>query len=585
MHQHFADTFNAIELGARIELRMFDPVIGNQPANIRAIEHAAEVKKAAEDKAKADAAAAAAKPAEEKLTPNQADKKAEPTAITQAKTAAQEIIKDGAIKPNEQTVLKGDTKVQDAVKSEKERLETKVAETDASKAAPAGSRGTTTTSGDHAKLVEELGTEKRPSIEEIDKQLKTNGISPDTKTALEALRRDRITDENKVANVIKDREALVGTLEAEKVLLKDGGTTEAGAVINDKKTKDAFEAFKANDGQVHTGMNWFGDDWGGVATAQKQDTLEEMAEHFRAHPELLDDWVSRQGSDDDAINNAGGADKHVQNLIKDGKVGEATKVDIRTDAAEDLKKAFVEYNKKYESGVDAEARIADIDTEIGKLDGLNERDKAVLSKEIKDDLNAHFVADADKLPADTSVKSDTTTETHPTNPGYTGSADNMERQAEAEAKAKTDASGETPKPDAVATTKKVDYSTPAAQAEVVAKATEAGILPAGSAVGSDGNAYYTVQEGDSYWAITEKASAGGFDANLFSNTLAVNTERLGRQSNPAMIYAGEQLVLPGRSVTDLIALLNLPTEVALSPEEIKKAEADAARLASYENNY
>ncbi|MCZ4496605.1 MAG: hypothetical protein JWM25_1188, partial [Thermoleophilia bacterium] len=228
MHQHFADTFNAIELGARIELRMFDPVIGNQPANIRAIEHAAEVKKAAEDKAKADAAAAAAKPAEEKLTPNQADKKAEPTAITQAKTAAQEIIKDGAIKPNEQTVLKGDTKVQDAVKSEKERLETKVAETDASKAAPAGSRGTTTTSGDHAKLVEELGTEKRPSIEEIDKQLKTNGISPDTKTALEALRRDRITDENKVANVIKDREALVGTLEAEKVLLKDGGTTEAG---------------------------------------------------------------------------------------------------------------------------------------------------------------------------------------------------------------------------------------------------------------------------------------------------------------------------------------------------------------------
>ncbi|MCW2973382.1 MAG: hypothetical protein JWN72_1655 [Thermoleophilia bacterium] len=115
------------------------------------------------------------------------------------------------------------------------------------------------------------------------------------------------------------------------------------------------------------------------------------------------------------------------------------------------------------------------------------------------------------------------------------SADQAERQAEA---AK-------PTP--------IDYSTTANRDVVAKAATEAHLVAPGTTFNANGDAVHTVANGDGYWNIVGQYSAGGeVDTQLWLDTQAANGN--------VSLDPGDQIVIPGRNVNDLVGLLDLPTE-------------------------
>jgi hypothetical protein len=102
------------------------------------------------------------------------------------------------------------------------------------------------------------------------------------------------------------------------------------------------------------------------------------------------------------------------------------------------------------------------------------------------------------------------------------------------------------------------------------------LLPGGNtAFDKKGNAVYTVQSGDSFWRVADQADgrgSGGLDAGYFQQTVDTNLERLGR-SDANYLEIGDQLVLPGRSVDELVKLLQLPTTEQVEVEEQVREQA------------
>ena len=139
----------------------------------------------------------------------------------------------------------------------------------------------------------------------------------------------------------------------------------------------------------------------------------------------------------------------------------------------------------------------------------------------------------------------------------------VEREQELEAKRRAqqtvNGSGADQKPNptdapVTRTAPPVDVARPEGRAMVLAKAQEAHLVPAGTTFADDGSAVYVAQPGDHYWGLTQQATGTGnanFDYGYW------NQLQLSNGSTDGALYAGQQVVLPGRSVSELAKQLGL----------------------------
>ena len=58
-----------------------------------------------------------------------------------------------------------------------------------------------------------------------------------------------------------------------------------------------------------------------------------------------------------------------------------------------------------------------------------------------------------------------------------------------------------------------------------------------------------------------------FDYGHFEQTVRSNSERFGRDPQSGLIHPNEEVVIPGRSINDLVTLMNLPTTETVPVEE------------------
>ncbi|MCW2923991.1 MAG: hypothetical protein JWM98_1395 [Thermoleophilia bacterium] len=426
---------------------------------------------------------------------------------------------------------------------------------------------------DHEKRVGKLGKEQNADELQgrIDK-LKADG----TEIGVPELKADkdkRLAEEGKVVDVIVDKTAYVGTLEAEKAELAKSGNADAANDFQKlrEEAQGPLEKFIKNDGQVYE-PDVFGDDWDKV-DAKPEDASKQfdtLAKQYNEHPDLLDQWAAHQGDSNDAVGNM---EEHLKG-IDDPDLHD--KIAGRYEAAQELKGIFERYNKAKGSADGTNDRVQQIDAEIGTTNASIEDDKKVLSSESKSTLEKRLAPIDGIIPAaptetttttgggksSTSTPTDTTQANPPHKPGASTPSDPG-----------TDASNSNPNPTpgtgAAATPAtpvkkdvKIDYTTPERQKEVLAKAQERELLPAGNtSFDAKGQAVYEVQKGDSYWRIADMSDGQpphAFDTDHFTKMLNSNSEALGRDPGVGMLYIGDPVVLPNRSVQDLVQLLKLP---------------------------
>lgn len=540
MHRYFADEFNGLEFGARSTTYAMTEVA--PPPRTRPV--------------------------------TGADGKTTQVPVT-PKDEVAEAIKDGKVNSAEKTVFqREDTK--QVVKDEQDRLRDAVKQAGGDpKAKPSASQRYAVESKEqkaHRERVEELGENKESgNLEALDAQAKELEGRGHTAAAasVKAEREQRAAEEQKVLDVVEDREALVGTLEAEKVALEAGNADYELEEIN-AQAQALVDQFNANGGQYYEGNDLFGDDWD---TAEV--SFEQLADRFRDKPELMKDFVSSQGINDGDLR--GKDEAEVFERINDyDKASDRTEVRNRYVAAQELVPLIEKYNELRETSEGGSARITEIDAEIGSLTAANEADLQVLSQET---LDAHAAANEEvagiipEAPAEEPA-SDGTAPTDGTTPS--GDASDPASDVTGDQPSTTDAGAgeQTPGADAAgdaapAAPAAIDYSAPERREQVLQAAQQASLLPAQNTTFNDaGEAVYTVQPGDSYWRISDMSDGrppNEFDNQHFLANVSANSERLGRDPRAGLIHPNEQVVIQNRSIADLVALLQLPTVEELEP--------------------
>jgi hypothetical protein len=415
---------------------------------------------------------------------------------------------------------------------------------------------------EHEARVERLAqTKESASLELIDKQIakleqagSTVGLE-----ALKAQREERAASEDIVAAVINDKEALVGTLEAEKLELQGDANADAADDFQPLRTEAQqwIDQFNANGGQYYEGNDLFGDDW----DASEVD-FDRLAERFSGDPDKLAEFVEVQGRADGDLR--GKSLEEVEAYLTEMKdPEEAARIALRYQAASELQGVFERYNTASERAEGTGARIAQLDGEIGYLNKTIERDRASLSAETLATI------DADNAPIDgiiepesgqesTPTPTPTPTETErPSSGGPTKTSPATPTEETPSTPTKT--SPATPTTTEVA----IDWSTPERSAQVLQQAAERNLLPAqNTSFNEQGQAVYTVQSGDSYWRIADMSDGRpphDFDSQHFQANVVSNSERLGRDPQVGLIHPNEQVILANRTLQDLVALLQLPT--------------------------
>jgi hypothetical protein len=325
-----------------------------------------------------------------------------------------------------------------------------------------------------------------------------------------------------------------------------------------------IEQFNANGGQYYEGNDLFGDDW----DASEVD-FDRLAERFHSDPDKLAQFATVQGHNDGDDIAAKSASEY-QEYLADRDPADAERIDARFQAAQELTKVFERYDTARNSSDTSSGRIGQIDDQVGALTALNVEDRAVLSAStiaqldaaneqtpgIIEDENTTDVEPAadEKPPAD---------ETDPA-PADTAPADGAEGSSTPPEHPGTVDSSETPGA-------AIDYNTPERRSEVLATAQEQNLLPAANtSFGADGQAVYSVQRGDSYWRISDMSDgkpSNEFDMQHFQANLQSNSQRLGRDPQVGMLDIGDEIILPNRSIDDLVKLLNLPTVEQAPAEE------------------
>ncbi|MCW2926684.1 MAG: hypothetical protein JWM86_652 [Thermoleophilia bacterium] len=538
MHQHHVDMFNGLEAGLQLREYAYGGGGVSAPSPTRTtVLHQRETK---------------------------TDGKTKSMPVTPT-DQAKEAIKDGRISKAEKTAFDKTPVTKEIVKDEQKRLAEAVKTATGSdhlrdkdgklvlrdgKPTPAvnyaGGRGYAPVNQPtkHEQAVADLKESKDGNADQIKtriEQLKADGVSASELAPLEKKRDERLAAEGKVADVIVDKTAYVGTLEAEKAELTSAtGTQEQQRTELRTKAQDALERFIKHDGQVHE-PDVFGDDWDNRETEDPEKLFNDLAKKFKDEPKLLDQWVSHQGDQNDGVEDW---DKHLSG-IDDPNLYD--KVLGRKQAAEELTSIFKQYNAA-DSDASSE-RIEQIDAEIGIVNDSIKADREVLSSETTKALDAKL-APVDGIIPSEPVVADRPGKTAPGTPSGSNGTENTNGQG-----------GDNPV-DKPAEPVKIDYTKPEAQKQVIAKAQEANLLPAENVTfNGKGEAQYKVQSGDSYWRIADMSDGKApheFDSQHFTTMLTDNSARLNRDPQVGMLYVDDEVVIPGRNVQDLVKLLNLP---------------------------
>lgn len=450
-----------------------------------------------------------------------------------------EAVKDGKISAKEQTTFDKTPVTKTIVKDEQSRLTRALERAGATPSTPSSPMQPT----EHTSRVIDLAQSKQQGrdLKALDTKIAHHSGTDAGLAVLKQERDARATSEQQVANVIEDRESLIGTLESEKADLKSSGSEDAANDYQSLRTdaKQWIDQFNANDGQFYEGNDLFGDDWD-----SSQVDFDRLADRFHGDPSKLEQFANVQGAKDgDSI-----ADKSTDeymSYLADRSPGDAEKIDARLQAAQELTKIFERYNTARDATDTSGGRITQIDSQITSLTELNDRDRSVLSDETVAKLDAAnqetvgILEDLSAKPKESKPKT--------------------EPEPKTESKTKPDgADGTSQTTDAT-----VDYRSEAGRKQVLAEAQKQNLLPADhTSFDADGQAVYTVQPGDSYWHIADMSdgrAANDLDLQHFQESLNSNSQRLGRDPQVGMLYIDDKIVIPNRSIDDLVELLGLST--------------------------
>lgn len=590
MHNHHTDMFSGTEAGVRFaEYAFAGGVSPSRPSPT-------PTRTKSSPSSPTPTKSRPAKPAPTKPRPSEPTRaKPRPSTPNPAVAQAKEAIKDGKIQPNEKKVVEK-APVRDAIKGERTRLQESVNRAEGAReqlrdkdgklelrdGKPIDIYTSTYADTDHERRVDELTQDKdKRSLDAIDTQisaLEDAGVT----TGLDALkedRRERARQEQQVAGVIEDKESLVGTLEAEKARLEAG---EPDAAANDYQglREDAqkwLDQFNANGGQTHE-ADVFGDDWdnedGNVTFNQ---LAKDLADEGR-----LNDFAKVQGrEDEEGGDDAASMERHIADVIADDPA-EGGRIALRYQAAQELQGIFRQYNEAKDTTENNGESIAQIDAEIGILNESIAEDRKALSNETLEALDEANASDTDIIPAaqygpsksGPSTPSGSDGAGEGDEPGGAGSGTDATDNGNGNG---TDGAGGTNGgggADNAGTDEAgpadIDYTTPENRDRVLTQAREQNLVPAENTTFNDqGQAIYTVQPNDSYWRISDMSDGKPqeFDPQHFAATVQSNSERFGRDPQVGLIHPNEQVVIPGRSVDELVVLMGLPTTEQAPAEE------------------
>jgi len=462
---------------------------------------------------------------------------------------------------------------------------------------------------DHDKRVENLA--KGQTLEDIDASIKSLGDSPGVATAKLA-RETRVAEETKVVDVIEDKTALVGVLTAQRVNIEERLPANARDDFQALRTEAsaALEQFNLYGGQKYEGGT-FGDDWNTTHDLDFDSMVKSFSGEDGEDKDFIDNWAAHQGDGNDGRNPEQMAnyiadlrekgDKYTVK-VKDAQGNEieqeiykADAIQLRYDAANtlaDIMSRADGYLAAKEAADSAKDSFEQIDGQVASLNESIATDKTALSAETLAALDKSNGTDVAPAPStvDTEHERPKYRPTTPTSTGSTnkgapstpspGSPSDRDEAEAAEQAATPTSTGSTNKgapstpstttptqtnPPAETTTPPtvtrevtIDYNTPEQRTNVLWAATAGGFIPANTVFNEGGEAVYTVQPNDSYWRIADQASPAAFEAPLFQAMIDTNSQRLQRGAHPTLIHPSEQLILPGRSIADLVALMNMP---------------------------
>lgn len=572
MHLHHADMFDGLEFGARFA--EYASKVGDAPRTPPQPQTKPEGRNTSDgmpaSELKADKPDAPAQPEQkgrntsDGLPVAEVEKatKARKQAEKQAQASADEVtklVKDGVVTAGDHRKL-GKQAHADAIAGVKEGLEGRIADH-----MPDDEEYRTNAWEQRIQdLTDSKGDQGLDVFNEKIKELKAADVSPSTLESLKAARDMRADTEQDVADVIKDKQALIGVLENEKATIEDDLPKGAATDFQGLRTQAQkwIDQLNANDGQIHSGsFAGFGDEWDTKTDVTFDDLVERFGEEGDERDEL-EKFASRQGMSDDAIDDAGGIDSYIDDLAAENPT-DAAKVKLRYDAAEKLQGIIAQYNEGQDAVSDVEDQTADLDERIDDLGSSIDTDREALSEPTLRKLDAYLERGSDLSEASedgavgaigsaVDAVSDGVRQGADRVTGADGGQGNGGGAGgNGNAGGGNDVTGGGP-----------DQSNgQPAQQDVIAAARKEGLLPENTTFNKQGAAVYTVQPGDSYWSIAERSSGNKqLDTAYFAETVATNSERLGRDPKVGMLYADDQIVLPGRSYDDLVKIVDLPEQ-------------------------
>lgn len=544
MHRHFEDLFDAIDLGIRTATRsrlLVDGGGGGTPAPTpTTMLHTRDVKDGNRTKSVP-------------VTPTDQVKEA---------------VKDGAISAKEKTAFdKSPTAVADALDSERSRLTRAVTRAQGDDLVrgddgrlkikdgkPVVDAGAVLEPTRHERRVNALAeTRDSEGLDRIDariEQLEGAGVTVGI-DALREYRTQRAGEEARVVDVVEDKLGLVGTLEAEKLTLDAATSANAKDDYQALRTdaQKYIEQFNANGGQFYEGNDLLGDDWD---TAEVD--FDRLAERFHGDRDKLKQFAEVQGQDDDHLQGAS-TEEVGEYLTSIGDTEESTRIALRHQAAQELQDIFGRYNTARDAIEGQAGRTVAIDAEIAYLNDSIETDLSALSPQSIEQVEQHVTPIDGILEAPVSSTGSSGTP----RPSEPSASDRPTKTRPNTPSGAPDTNREPGSSRTVA----IDYSKPEQRQQLLAQAQQQNLLPEQNVAFDDkGEAVYTVQPGDSYWRIADMSDGTApneFDSQHFSRLVASNSERLARDPQVGLIHPNEQVIIPHRTVDELVKLLDLPT--------------------------
>lgn len=399
----------------------------------------------------------------------------------------------------------------------------------------------------HEKRLKTL--EDNSDLDELDKLIKDVGDGP-AATGLKAQRASRVEDEREVVKVARDKQRFIATLDVERRHLNADKPKDAEHDYQQlrEKAAGAIAKLNANGGKFNDGGE-LGNDW----DTEKVD-FDRLAKRFKDEPGLLQEFARSQGNDDDDLGKTEeAAQKHLDDVIKDD-AEKGGKISIRYKAAKELVPIFERYNELEDKSETSTGRLEKIGEEIRIAKESLVRDEKNLSGEVRTGYLAGMKDDNEVLDR-TKVAKDSkdAAEEGDDAPKVALSPDARDNNEKARAEQAKEPKRE-----------EIDYGSSAIRTELLQAAVKHNYVPEGTTFDKHGQAVYRAQDGDSYWAIAQRAGGkAGFDQAVYANTIASNTAK---GADPNQLAIGQRIEIANRGIDELVKTMHLPKTQVVDQE-------------------